>query len=120
MLILYVNELPEELKRKIQSYLYFSDRVSKHVRIINYTILQYDILLWNEIKQVFQCRLHTLYFRLRRFMDHRQWEEEDLGEVISPNDIETYVQRLFKSWNICKKQGAYNYIMFGSSSSSSS
>ena len=119
MLILYVNELPEELKRKIQSYLYFSDRVSKSMRIVNYTILQYDILLWNEIKQVFQCRLHTLYFRLRRFMEQRQWEEEDLGEIIFPNDIETYVQRLFKSWNICKKQGAYNYIMFGSSSSSS-
>lgn len=115
MPLTYVKHLPEVVKQVIQSYLYFSDPVSRQMRIVNYTILHYDKFLWDEISAIFHNRMFTLYFRITLFLENNLHQYNKKFLPITDDAIKKYVQNLFLHFNVIEKQKAYNYIMFGSS-----
>ena len=61
------NELPNEVKSKIFSYLYFSDKISNKIRIVNESIKEYNIV---KLRNLCGCHgfLNVNYFVLKYFL----------------------------------------------------
>ena len=118
-----IQLLPLNVQEHIQSYLYFSYPVAKHIRIVNYIIENYVSFLMDELKYVFHTRVATLYFRMMKFLykNHVIYEKvkknihthveplEDYGTHV----IYEHIENILNSMNIVENQRAYNEIMFG-------
>lgn len=118
-----IQLLPLNVQEHIQSYLYFSYPVAKHIRIVNYIIENYVSFLMDEFKYVFHTRVATLYFRMMKFLykHHVIYEKvkknihthveplEDYGTHV----IYEHIENILNSMNIVENQRAYNEIMFG-------
>lgn len=118
-----IQLLPLNIQEHIQSYLYFSYPVAKHIRIVNYIIENYVSFLMDELKYVFHTRVATLYFRMMKFLykNHVIYEKvkknihthveplEDYGTHV----IYEHIENILNSMNIVENQRAYNEIMFG-------
>ena len=92
------NELPNEVKSKIFSYLYFSDKISNKIKIVNETIKKYNIS-----KLRYLCGNHGFlfvnYFILKYFLyDKINSERLDLDYNILSKDTafqESELTRIF-------------------------
>tara|TARA_B100001063_G_C16753332_1_gene551619 strand:- start:203 stop:574 length:372 start_codon:yes stop_codon:yes gene_type:complete len=118
-----LQSIPINVQEHIQSYLYFSYPVAKHIRIVNYIIENYVSFLMDELKYVFHTRVATLYFRMMKFLykNHVIYEKvkknihthveplEDYGTHV----IYEHIENILNSMNIVENQRAYNEIMFG-------
>lgn len=118
-----LQSIPLNVQEHIQSYLYFSYPVAKHIRIVNYIIENYVSFLMDELKYVFHTRVATLYFRMMKFLykNHVIYEKvkknihthveplEDYGTHV----IYEHIENILNSMNIVENQRAYNEIMFG-------
>ena len=117
--------LPNEVQRKIQSYLYFSYETSKSIQIVNYIIKNYSSILMKEFTSVFFDRYSTLYYRLIQFLMINQDIKTHVERSINPYMYEflyqpfqddvvlKQVKNIIQKMSMIQKQKAYNYIMFG-------
>ena len=95
-----INEFPNEVKSKICSYLYFSDKTGNSIKVVNESIKKYNI-----IKLRYLCGNHGVlivnYFVLKYFLyDKINSERLDLDYNILSKDIkfqENELKRLFRS-----------------------
>lgn len=95
-----INEFPNEVKSKIFSYLYFSDKTGNSIKVVNESIKKYNI-----IKLRYLCGNHGVlivnYFVLKYFLyDKINSERLDLDYNILSKDIkfqENELKRLFRS-----------------------
>tara|TARA_B100000900_G_scaffold340817_1_gene303728 strand:+ start:358 stop:744 length:387 start_codon:yes stop_codon:yes gene_type:complete len=122
----FIIQLPEVIKNKITSYLYFSDEVSNKIKIVNNMICYYDNYIFAEFKKVFVYRILTLYFRLTKFIKLNPSIYHKINHYMNPYlnsiypdpnpkfDLQTltHIEKVIKHMNIVQKQRAYNYIMF--------
>jgi hypothetical protein len=118
-----IQLLPLNIQEHIQSYLYFSYPVAKHIRIVNYIIEHYVSFLMDEFKYVFHTRVATLYFRMMKFLYKNQVIYEKVKKNIHTHvePLEDYgthviyehIENILNSMNIVENQRAYNEIMFG-------
>ena len=117
--------LPNEVQRKIQSYLYFSYETSKSIQIVNYIIKNYSSILMKEFTSVFFDRYSTLYYRLIQFLminpDIKTHVERSINPYIyeflyqpfQDDVVLKQVKNIIQKMSMIQKQKAYNYIMFG-------
>lgn len=118
-----IQLLPLNVQEHIQSYLYFSYPVAKHIRIVNYIIENYVSFLMDELKYVFHTRVATLYFRMMKFLYKNNVIYEKVKKNIHTHvePLEDYgthviyehIENILNSMNIVENQRAYNEIMFG-------
>ena len=118
-----LQSIPLNVQEHIQSYLYFSYPVAKHIRIVNYIIENYVSFLMDELKYVFHTRVATLYFRMMKFLYKNRVIYEKVKKNIH-NHVEPledygthviyeHIENILNSMNIVENQRAYNEIMFG-------
>ena len=120
----FIIQLPEVIKNKITSYLYFSDEVSNKIKIVNHMIQYYDSYLFAEFRKIFIHRILILYFRLTKFIKLNPSIYHKINHYMNPYlkiiypdpkfDLQTliHIEKIIKHMNIVQKQRAYNYIMF--------
>lgn len=116
---------PEDIQRKIQSYLYFSYELYTKIRIVNEIISKYTSYLMKEIMRIFHVRLGTLYFRMHQFLTHHESIHKKIKNKLNPYiyfplyplidfysyDVFYYVEDVLNQMNILERQKAYNAIM---------
>lgn len=116
---------PEDIQRKIQSYLYFSYELYIKIRIVNEIILNYTSYLMKEIVRIFHVRLGTLYFRMHHFLTHHESIYKKIQKELniffyfpfypvidySSYDVLYYVEDVLNQMNILERQKFYNAIM---------
>ena len=122
----FIIQLPEVIKNKITSYLYFSDEVSNKIKIVNHIIQYYDSYLFAEFRKIFVHQILILYFRLTKFIKLNPSIYHKINHYMNPYlnsiypdpnpkfDLQTltHIEKVIKHMNIVQKQRAYNYIMF--------
>ena len=63
----YLIELPEDIKCKIQSYLYFSDEKSNNIKLINFLIKNHNNSVFTYLYIKFTQRYDVLNKRIFKF-----------------------------------------------------
>ncbi len=113
-----ISKLPDDIKRKILNYLYFSNKKTKKIKSINSFITNFDIHIWNTLYQSFKSRPEILNYRVLKFLCYNLNRSQlDLLEercrlnfdvTKSIDDNYTIIQNM--DFLLIKK--LYNYIMF--------
>lgn len=109
-----INKLPNEIKIKITSYLYYSYPKSKIIFIINKIINNYSYYFLKEIynnKTISDINYYILKYYL---YDKINYKKYNINFDTNINDIEkkTQIDNIFKSLTPINIQKLYNYIMF--------
>lgn len=66
--MIYLFKFPDEIKNKIQSYLYFSKNVSEKIININYFIKNYKIIYLNYYYDLFKENISVLIYRIFKYI----------------------------------------------------
>ena len=119
----HIIYLPQCIKEKILSYIYFTKEVGEKMIVINKMILYYDHYLFQEIRKVFLNRVLILYYRITTFIKNNLILMKKINNKMSPflksvypdskfdNQTFEHVRKLFHCMNIIEKQKAYTFIM---------
>lgn len=114
----YLIELPEDIKNKIQSYLYFSDEISKDIKLINFVITNHNNSIFIYLLLHFTQRYNILNKRIFKFfiMEEHNNIYEKINKKININ-FEDYnnlnqTEDIIKSLSYYELNKLYNHIMF--------
>ena len=119
-MINFVIDLPEEIKIKISSYLYFSNENAKYMRIVNGIVNNYSFYLLREMKILYENNIDTLLLRLLLFIYtspniifkqqnyNSQFYDEYYQENINSKLL--FIASLMNNMNIIENQKAYKFV----------
>jgi len=110
--MLYVSNLPLSIQDKICSYLYFSDKNSKNIEMINRTIKMYNENIINYLHVLFENRLDVLKYRILKYVVFKldnKYSSYDIDYEVS-NDLTSLIPLLL-SLDITQMNNLYKYIV---------
>lgn len=119
-MINFVIDLPEEIKIKISSYLYFSNENAKYMTIVNGIVNNYSFYLLREMKILYENNIDVLLLRLLLFIYtspniifkqqkyNSQFYNEYYHENISSKLL--FIESLMNNMNVIENQKAYKFV----------
>ena len=117
----FIQELPEDIKIKISSYLYYSSDKAKHIKIVNGIVKNYSYYLLREMKILYNQDIKLLLLRLVLFIytnPNISYKQEMYNKYILNNfnyenkkNMIYLIEKLMNTMNIIEKQKAYKFIV---------
>ena len=114
----YLIELPEDIKCKIQSYLYFSDEKSNNIKLINFLIKNHNNSIFTYLYIKFAQRCDVLNKRIFKFFiieeNNKIYEKIKKQIIINFDDYYNIKQteKIIKSLSYYDLNKLFDYVMF--------